>query len=188
LGLNGVPGFFKVEGMWVLVDLLPGILIPIRNFIGQIVGVQIRHDDPASIAKYLWLSSANRTDGTSSGAPLHWARPELLVNSSEVLLTEGALKGDLISHFLSVPVIAAAGVGLFGRDFATDLKRAYPNLKGAICFDSDWRTKPQVLCQLESLQKQLTQAGIVWTVRCWGTDFKGYDDYLAATRSGEVAA
>lgn len=188
LRLDGIPGFHKASDRWCLVRVRPGILLPILNVKGQICGMQHRRDNYADGGKYVWVSSANRNCGTSSGAPIHWSKPELLPSASEVLLTEGALKADVISHFLSVPVIAAAGVGLFGRDFGVQLKADHPNITAVICFDSDWRTKPQVKTALIALQRQLTAAGVPWRVRCWPTEFKGYDDFLLSLFQTEVAA
>ena len=105
----------------------------------------------------------------------------------ELLLTEGALKADLIAHFLGVSVIAAAGVGLFGREFGAQLKANHPDITAVICFDSDWRTKPQVKAALIALQHQLTMAGVPWRVRCWPIEYKGYDDFLLSMFQTEVA-
>jgi hypothetical protein len=189
LGLEGIPGFYQEGGRWRVVKLRPGILAPVRNRSGLIVGIQIRHDSyDACRPKYVWLSSANRNCGTSSDAPIHWAKPELLASATEVLLTEGGLKADVISQVLSVPAIAAAGVGLFGRDFGVLLKAHHPNITAVICFDSDWRTKLQVKCALTALQRQLTAASVLWRVRCWPIKFKGYDDFLLSILPTEVAA
>jgi len=166
----------------------PGILIPILNIRGQICGIQLRRDNYSNHGKYVWVSSAKRNYGTSSGAPLHWSRPKLLASASEVLLTEGALKADVISYFLSVPIIAAAGVGLFGREFGAKLKTNYPNITAVIGIDSDWRTKPQVKAALMALQRQLTAAGLTWKMRLWSSQHKGYDDYLLAEFSNGLAA
>jgi hypothetical protein len=179
LGLEGIPGFYRVGQCWRLVNMWPGILIKITSEKGQICGIQLRHDHYGSgRGKYVWLSSANRFRGTSSGAPVHWSKFELLLCSIEVLLTEGALKADLISYFLSVPVIAAAGVGLFGRDFGEKLKANFKDITAVICFDSDWRVKPPVKRALLDLQQQLCAARVPWKVRCWRLEYKGYDNYL----------
>lgn len=188
LGLDGIPGFHKAGDRWCLIGIRPGILIPVLNVKGQICGIQLRRDNYQDGGKYAWLSSANRDCGTSSGAPIHWSKPELLSSQSQVILTEGGLKADVISHFLSVPVIAGAGVGQFGREFGAQLKANYPNITPVICFDSDWRIKPQVKAALIALQRQLTVAGVQWKVRCWPGEDKGYDDYLLSSFQSEVAA
>jgi hypothetical protein len=189
LGLGGIPGFYREGSRWCMVKLGPGILVPFRNRCGLIVGIQIRNDSYKTHgSKYFWLSSFDRNCGASSGSPNHWSKPELLTSASEVLITEGGLKADVVSHFLSVPVVAAAGVGTFGQDFGVQLQANYPHLTGVICFDSDWRTKPQVKAALISLQRQLTAAGLPWKVRCWPTEFKGYDDFLLSVFQTEAAA
>jgi hypothetical protein len=189
LGLDGIPGFYVDGNRWRLVKLRLGVLVPVRNRTGLIVGIQIRHDDyDARRPKYIWLSSAGYFRGTSSGAPLHWANYKIFPSAGELLVTEGALKGDLIAHFLGVPVIAAAGVTLFGRNFGATLKALYPDVTAIICVDSDWSTKPQVKTALTVLQRQLTAASVPWRVRCWPMEHKGYDDYLLSLFQTEVAA
>lgn len=188
LGLGDIPGFYKSGDRWRLVKMPPGLLIPVRNERGQSCGIQIRLDNFSGSGRYIWLSSAKKPCGTSSRAPLHWSTPGLLADANEVLLTEGALKGDAISYFLSAPVIAAAGVSLFGRGFGAKLKADHPKITAIICFDSDWRSKPQVKDALIGLQRQLTASGVPWKVRVWPTDYKGYDDCLFAMHSQEVAA
>jgi len=180
LGLGGVPGFCTNYGKWVVTKIPSGILIPIRNSTRQICGIQIRLDDPLSANKYIWFSSSRRDCGTSSGAPIHWCKPELVTTTRELLITEGALKASVIGRFLDVPVIGAAGVRSFGRNFATTFKANYPNTTVVICFDSDWRSKVNVRNALSALRGQLTDAGVQWRVRCWSSEYKGYDDYLLA--------
>jgi hypothetical protein len=98
------------------------------------------------------------------------------------------MKGDLVAQFLRSPVIAAAGVGLFPKIFGTKLKTLYPNLTAIIAFDADWREKPHVKAALIALQRQLTAAGVKWKVRCWASEYKGYDDFLFDySRRGVVA-
>jgi len=178
LGLSGVPGFHKGEEKWAMTHIPSGILIPIRNCTNQICGLQIRLDDFVKGGRYIWFSSAKYSSGTSSGSPLHWVKPELLATHSDLLVTEGALKANVISHFLNVPVVAAAGVRSFGTNFANSLKGAYPNITVIICFDADWRSKEEVRNALRALRSQFSKAGLDWRVRSWTSEYKGYDDYL----------
>lgn len=188
LDLVGMPGFFKREGEWAMVGVPVGILIPVRNVMNKICGLQIRIDDVGKGGRYIWFSSSRHPSGTSSGAPLHWSKPELLTTTKELLLTEGGLKANVISHFLDMPVVGAAGVRSFGAQFAVSLKAAHPHLTIVICFDSDWRSKQPVREALKTLQRQLTSAGVRWQVRSWPSEYKGYDDYLLAySRIGVVA-
>jgi hypothetical protein len=176
--LTGVPGFYRVGDQWRMVDVGSGFYIPVRSSDGLIQGFQIRRDEGEP--KYIWLSSANRDGGASSGSPLHYANHLLMPDASEVWLTEGILKSDIAGHFLNAPVIAAAGVSCFGQDFAANLKQQFPKLKTCVvAFDTDWRTKPQVKVALDKLIAQLSAVGLRVVVRTWRAEFgKGIDDYL----------
>ncbi len=186
--LEGVPGFFMQGGAWRMRDFGTGIFVPVRDEHLRIVGCQIRRDDVADgQPKYIWFSSAGKPHGTSSSSPLHYARPHLLCGASEVLLTEGALKADVVSYFMDAPVIAAAGVNNFGRDFAATLREKFPNLRTTfIAFDSDFRVKPQVKAALEKLMRELSGAGFKVRVRTWPPEYKGLDDYLLAFSQSNV--
>jgi hypothetical protein len=186
--LEGVPGFFMQGGAWRMRDFGTGIFVPVRDEHLRIVGCQIRRDDVADgQPKYIWFSSAGKPHGTSSSSPLHYARPHLLYGASEVLLTEGALKADIVSYFMAAPVIAAAGVNNFGQDFAATLREKFPKLRTTIIiFDSDWRTKPQVKAALEKLMRDLAGIGFKVRVRTWPPEYKGLDDYLLAFSQSNV--
>ncbi len=188
--LRGVPGFFRDGARRRMKRCPRGFFVPVRNERSQIVGLQIRCDDPKA-GKYLWFSSANMREGTGSGAPVHFARPHLLPTTSEVLITEGGLKANLISHFTGSPVVAAAGVGNFGPDFAARLYALAPHVTPIIAFDADWMIKPQVAAALEKIKKELKRAGFKIKVRTWPSRYKGLDDYLLACHVSsrmEVAA
>jgi hypothetical protein len=187
-GLDGVPGFHKYGGEWRMRNFGTGIFVPVRDEHLRIVGCQIRRDDVADgQPKYIWFSSAGKPHGTSSSSPLHYARPHLLCGASEVLLTEGALKADVVSYFMDAPVIAAAGVHNFGQDFAATLREKFPNLRTTfIAFDSDFRVKPQVRAALEKLMRELSGAGFKVRVRTWPPEYKGIDDYLLAFSQSNV--
>ncbi len=176
--LEGVPGFYKQGGEWHMRDYGAGFFVPVRDERSRIAGLQLRRDEGEP--RYIWFSSNGYPCGTSSGAPIHYARPHLLCGASEVLLTEGALKADVVSYFMDAPVIAAAGVHNFGQDFAATLREKFPNLRTTfIAFDSDFRVKPQVKAALEKLMRELSGAGFKVRVRTWPPEYKGLDDYLA---------
>jgi len=194
IGLEGVPGFFKRGSEWHMRDHGTGIFVPVRDERLRVVGCQIRRDDAADgKGKYTWFSSNGFPCGTPSGSPIHFAKPHLLRDASEVLVTEGILKSDAASYLLDAPIIAAAGVSNFGQDFAENLKAKFPNIKTCIvAFDSDWRAKLQVKVALEKLMRQLSGSGFRVKVRTWPPHMgKGIDDYLlalASSQSKEVAA
>ncbi len=177
-GLGGVPGFYTKDGEWHMRDYGAGFFVPVRDERSRIAGLQLRRDEGEP--RYIWFSSNGYPHGTSSGAPIHYARPHLLHDAAEVLLTEGALKADVVSYFMDAPVIAAAGVHNFGQDFAATLRVKFPNLRTTfIAFDSDFRVKPQVKAALEKLMRDLAGIGFKVRVRTWPPEHKGIDDYLA---------
>ena len=176
--LQSVPGFYREQGRWRLniSSYHTGFFVPYREQHGRIQALQIRRDKGES--RYLWLSSAGKPDGASSGAPLHFARPHRAITTSEVILTEGALKADIIANRIDEAVIAAAGVDLFPRDFGEWLRRKLPHVQAvAIAFDSDWQTKAQVKRAMIKLAASLETAGIEWDSLEW-SDAKGLDDFL----------
>jgi hypothetical protein len=186
--LRGVPGFYRVGAEWRAVDTGAGFFVPSRDADGRINGLQIRRDE--GTPRYIWFSSANRTDGCSSGAPVHFAHAHLLRDADVVTLTEGALKADIITHLTRSPVIAAAGVSNFSADFAETLRAKFPAIRRAtLAFDADVWTNEHVYGALERLARQLEAAHFQVTVRTWPKKFKGFDDFLAAEiQRGEVAA
>jgi hypothetical protein len=105
--LHGVPGFYREAKEWQLniSDWQAGYFIPVRDLAGRIQALQIRRDDGAP--RYCWLSSSNKPDGTTSSAPLHFAAPHRL-ESGSVIITEGALKSEVIAQFSDSAVIALA--------------------------------------------------------------------------------
>jgi Domain of unknown function (DUF3854) len=189
-GLKGVPGFFRQAGRFRLRDLGPGAYIPVRDAQRRVRGIQIRRDEGEP--RYIRLSTPpDRFEcGASPGAPVHVCRPERVRATAEAILTEGALKGAVISFFLNCGVIAVPGVSTFTDDFGEQLKSDFPELRRVcIAFDNDWRQKPAVRKALFRLQGMLRRAGLRWSVRKFPDAFKGFDDYLAATvaRKEEVA-
>ncbi len=188
--LRGVPGFYRTRDGWRMVSLASGLLIPIRDARCRAQALQVR-PDVAHGAKYFWLSSKEREAGASPGAPVHYAKPHLLRDASEIIITEGALKSEVISHLSGVPVIGVAGVSTFGADFGAHLRESFPSLRRAvIAYDRDLLENANVKQALLRLIAQLETARFRVAVRMWKPPAKGYDDYLLeqVLRAREVAA
>lgn len=179
-----VPGFFRRGDAWRFnTDAAPGYLIPVRDVEGRIQALQIRRDRGL---RYLWLSSAGRPGGASSGAPIHYARPDLYHGDS-IILTEGPLKADVAAHLLGAVVVAVAGVTSFGDDLGLELRRDLPGLKTVrIAFDTDWRQKEPVAQALRRASKILMGAGLDVEILAWDGPEKGIDDHLLAARGGDL--
>lgn len=178
--LKGVPGFYKGKsGRWKMFHC-NGYFVPIRDVKGRIAGMQIRLD---TYGKYLWFSTSpdKYTYGTSSGTPVHYVKPDLVAKSGLAVITEGALKADIIREYKGVAVIAIAGVTCFDEEtFGIELKKALPKLERAvIAFDSDWKTNPAVKDGLLRMGRSLRNAGLVVEVFDWDAEQgKGLDDAL----------
>jgi hypothetical protein len=198
LGLEGAAGFYHRGGRWRFVGCHAGVFVPYRDTQGRIRGLSYRLDVPLRdergkvTAKYLWVSSdPERTfedgaqkfpRGTKLVPPLHFAAAQKLNSAREVCLTEGALKADVASHLLDVPIIGAAGVSQWGDSFARHFKRRFPKARAVVCYDSDWRTNPHVRHALEKLMADLRDSGVRYVVRSWPEypACKGIDDLALA--------
>lgn len=99
LDLKGVPGFFKLKGVWFM-RVTEGIAIPTRNSLGQIVGIQVRTDKAMKDGlRYLTLSSKDLPEGPNVKiSRIHFPlRNPKLTEDTKVILTEGPLKADTAS-------------------------------------------------------------------------------------------
>jgi hypothetical protein len=195
--LGGIPGFFRKNGRWMLNigewrdkegithSFHQGFLVPVRDVQGRIEGFQIRRaevkpDEP----RYIWLSSSRKEEGCSSGAPIHYRNPERARETGQAIITEGALKGDVVAHLLGGEnaVIAVAGVLSFPEDLGRRLKWQLPELQQVvIAFDADADRKPEVQHGLRRLSESLRAAGLDVRELKWAEALgKGLDDYLLA--------
>lgn len=111
--VKGIPGFYQEEnGEWNInfYTKSSGIIIPVRDINGYIVGMQIRCDKIYKDRKYIWFSSSNKHMGVSSGSPIHFVGEK---DTKILFITEGGLKGD-IAHAISNNTFACvAGVNQY---------------------------------------------------------------------------
>jgi hypothetical protein len=180
--LDGVPGFYTDSKCWRLNISVPGFYVPYRDAGGRIVGIQIRKDHVGDDGgKYIWLSSSTKENGCSPGTPLHFANPERVTESGRVLVTEGALKAEIIAEHSDEGVVAMAGVtGTKPADLIEALAAAFPKLEEIVlAFDMDWERKPQVKQALVKVIEAANERFASVTVRTWDLGLgKGYDDLL----------
>jgi len=175
LGLEGVPGFY-FDKSWKMFLRASGFFIPVRDSQSRIQALQIRQDEGQ---RYIWFSSPYKYKGTSSGAPIHFQNTHLIKDTGRAIITEGALKADVIAYLQNTGTIGIAGVSTFPEDFGFKLKEELLELEHlTIAFDSDWFTNPHVKQALFRLIKALEKARIKVRVRTWWNGAKGYDDYL----------
>lgn len=177
--LDGVPGFYQKNGEWRLTKSSSGILIPQRDSRGRIQGFQMRMDNTKA-GKYINLTSRNYPEGTPSRTYVHMAY-NTTHDIGEVVLTEGALKADVIAFLLGKSVVAVPGVNSIKY-----LPKALRSLKKqglvkiSIAFDMDMYTNKNVYkayCKLRNLLREEDIHFVKWE---WDTTYKGLDDYLNA--------
>lgn len=179
--LEGIPGFYLDGQRWCLNMTFSGFYIPYRDEEDRIVGLQIRRDEDIG-DKYMWLSSAGKEKGVSSGTPLHFVNPALIREGKVVFITEGALKADIIGGGNELGVVASAGVSVINpQDLVNSIFRVFPDLKRVvIAYDIDWETNVNVRRGLLSLVDALKERFVKVEVATWDRSLgKGLDDVWA---------
>jgi DNA primase len=175
-----IPGVYiaKHDGRqyWSIAGV-PGVLILVRNLDGRIVALQIRCDDSAPGAKYVWLSSAKH-GGPGPGAPVH-VPLHIDTPPDIVRVTEGPLKADITTALSGVLTIGLPGVALWRQ--ALPLLDVLQPARVLLSFDSDWRQNHHVARALGHAARALVKAGYEVQVEDWDpAQGKGIDDLLAA--------
>jgi DNA primase len=183
--LTGIPGFFRERGEWRLnfTEWHQGIIVAVKDTRARIRGLMVRRDAPDK-PKYVWLTSKDKPDGASPGAPPHFARVDVARASGKIIVTEGSLKANVISELTGESVVGIAGVANFSERFGADLRRAIPELKSVVvAYDADFRTNEAVRRGMTKLRQNLNAAGLSVSVRVWdANEGKGFDDVLAAAK------
>lgn len=185
LDLAGVPGFYKKNNEWIMLEMGRGFYVPVRDLNGiladlskgqgNIQGLQVRLDNPTRNNKYMWLSTRDYESGCGAETWAHFVGyPE-----EEILLTEGPLKADIIHRFTRKPVIAVPGVNALKH-----LDEFFERLQGLgvkkiqTAFDMDFKTNPHVQKGYRKLIEKIHSYGFESEMLLWDDNYKGYDDYL----------
>ena len=184
--VEGVPGFYTKDGKWTIrfPSVFAGILIPVRGLDGKIRGCQIRLDVPMKEknapadkqgAKYVWLSSSGKPDGTPSGSPIHMVGdPKARV----VYLTEGIMKSD-IAHFLMNRTFA----GVAGISNTAQLEAFLPKLaengtqEVILAPDMDRFRNVHVSTSVSKIIGMVQKYGMDCRLLFWNPNYKGIDDW-----------
>lgn len=177
LCLAGVPGFYRDEnGSWDFVHAKRGILIPVRDRLGRIQGLQIRRDNVKK-RKFRWVSSAEMEDGCHVNGWTHLAGTV----QPTIILTEGAMKADVIHALSGLTVLAVPGVNSLTQLQTTleDLRQeGLAEIKTA--FDMDFTTNHHVQNGYNNLLQLLGDMGFTFGTYLWDPHYKGLDDYIWA--------
>lgn len=173
--LAGVPGFYRTESdTWTLVYEQRGILVPVRDRLGRIQGIQIRRDK-ATKRKFRWISSIYRKDGCAALTWTHLAGPI----RPQIALTEGPMKADIIHALTGITVLAVPGVN--GQ---TQLKAALEELQKEgleeikTAFDMDFLVNRHVEKGYNDLYQLLEEMGFRYGTYLWDSRYNGLDDYI----------
>jgi hypothetical protein len=202
-----VPGFVFKDGNdgrpYLTLAGAAGLLVPVRDALGNIVALQVRHDDPAADGaadgdeaeaadgpapttgtRYSFVSGTSY-GGPSPGSPAHV--PAGVVAGPEVRLTEGALKADVATARSGLLTVGASGVT--GWRAVLDAARRLGATAVRLAFDADCRTKAQVARALGDCYEDARARGLAVKLERWdAADGKGIDDLLAAGEQPEVLA
>ncbi|MGI9951963.1 DUF3854 domain-containing protein [Moorellaceae bacterium AZ2] len=178
---SGVPGFCLGDRGWYLSGP-PGLLIPVKNFEGQIWGIQVRVDDPGEGGKYRWLSS-RKGRGPKAKVRYHVAAAGKL---RRVWITEGPLKADVAAHFLKETVIAVPGVNTWKSTGLVEAVKGHGVEEVIIAYDTDARANIYVARASLDLGRELFRTGIKVRYAWWDSRYKGIDDLLNAGCSPEI--
>ena len=191
-----IPGFYDFGDKVRMVKRKQGILIPVVTRHGKISGFQIRFNDLSKKAtqeqienfkRYSWFSSTEKETGVSiTGIEnVHYVGFdfESKITPEVVNITEGCLKADIAYALSGKPFISLMGVSNQGQ-----LKEELVYLKEHgtkqinICFDMDYRDKPEVKKALTNVIEKITNVGLSYQTIKWPSDWKGIDDFLLARK------
>lgn len=190
--VEGVPGFYiDKRGRWTVAfySVTAGFLIPAYGIDGRIQGAQIRLDRPLKRqgdppdkpgAKYIWLSSAEKDHGTSSGSPVFFIGDP---NAREVYVTEGGLKA-CIAHCLTGRTFAATA----GANNVSGLEPVFAFLARngtelvVEAEDMDKTSNRDVARGAAKVYAMARAAGMACKQLTWDPAYKGIDDWQLALR------
>jgi hypothetical protein len=176
--LTGVPGFYRNEaGAWNVAGS-PGLLIPVRDRNGSVLGMQIRLDGAAK-RKYRWLSSGDMYAGTKSEAFVHVTGD---VSRSAAYVTEGPLKGDAAS-FLDGDALFVCAAGVNAVRGVRETVASLGVKEAVVAFDMDGLTNPAVRQATENVKRELSRVeGLKVSAKKWNAAHRGIDNYYLSLR------
>lgn len=191
-------GYFTATRRSQLADLgfpraqqvVPALVIPIRDSRGQVVTYQTRPDQPriGENGRPIKYETPAKTPPALDVPPA--ARQSLGSTVSPLWITEGARKADA-GVGAGLCCVSVPGVWSWARRLNGDAREVLPDLqrvklddrKVVLAFDSDVMTKPQVYAALEAFAGYLTSRGalvhFLYLPELEPGEKTGLDDYLA---------
>lgn len=188
--LRGVPGFFRIDGVWCF-NLEPGMLIPTRNAVGQIVALQVRRDKPSDwndyckrtgqnkeFLRYMTISAKGLPDGVTtdiSQAHFPLGNDSLDDPETAVCITEGPLKADAAVELKGNRKMFF--IALHGTSNTKTLPAIFAWLKGKgvetvfNVFDMDKVTNVNVAKAGKRVRAIAAGCGIKLAEKCWDAEY-----------------
>lgn len=178
--LSGIPGFYHITPEVWAFRYDSGLMIPTVSYEGNIVGAQTRKDTPMkSGLRYMTLSSKGLPDGvTARISRTHVCHSRKINENTQVYITEGPLKADLILWFLTgeyyadVAVVAVQGVKNvkevpeIARKLRKDgVKRVFS------AFDMDKCCNLAVSAASQEIKRLFNEEQISVDTLCWDMEF-----------------
>ena len=190
--LEGVPGFYVgKDDKWTVNfnSITAGIIIPARGIDGMIRGAQIRLDTPIrdqesdpgkSGTKYLWLSSASKKRGVSSGSPIHFVGDPF---ARVIYVTEGLLKADVAHSLMDRSFAATAGANNVNKlDMLFALLASNGTEVIVEAEDMDKYHNAAVSKGASKIYLMARSHGLECRRLTWDPNYKGIDDWQLAMR------
>lgn len=171
-----------------LTNLERGFICPVFNVDKQVVGWQLRLDNPSDGGKYKWaktfsLSRGDKTVHVNGELPINVAYPVGLRGKKQtILITEGILKSYIVAQLSKCITLGASGGHFPLKQLKTTLKKLesiYNIEKIIICPDSGSLLNQHVISALSNLLKTLEEIGIpksLIKVADWGQLFSRKND------------
>ena len=195
--VQGVPGFYmNDDGKWTVNfnSITAGIIIPARGIDGMMRGAQIRldvpiknKDDPSEKegAKYLWLSSASKKMGITSGSPIHFVGDPV---ARVIYVTEGLLKADVGHCLMNRTFAAIAGANNVSKLEPLFALLAQNGLTMVIeAEDMDKYRNEMVDKGASKIYLMARQHGLECRRLTWNPNYKGIDDWQLALKRKQTA-
>lgn len=102
--LCGIPGFYQEEDYRWVFSKYSGFFVPVFDQNGYIQGLSIHLDKPYNNNQDIWFSSSNKINGTSAKSFV--MKNNINENSSNLIITDNFLLGNLIKETINAPMLA----------------------------------------------------------------------------------
>jgi len=131
--------------------------------------------------KYLWLSSANKRMGVTSGSPVHFAGNP---SAGAVYVTEGALKGDIAHCLMNRSFVCVAGANNLSQLDPVFSALAYNGTKIIVeAYDMDKYNNEMVAKGAEKIYVMARKYNMESKRLTWNPAYKGVDDWQLSLKN-----